>query len=115
MSKHSAKMGLPKRPTDPPSSLPDSKTRPTRYVRNGDDAHLVIGLSSQAVPWHVIAKVLNRPWGVDVKTMKRHYREELAMGRASILVAAYTRIIAAIDDPDGLNAAFFLLKRHEGC
>ena len=92
--------------------MPDPKTRPTRYVRNADDEHLVIGLSSQAVPWHVIAKVLNRPWGVDVKTMKRHYREELEMGRASILVAAYLCLNAAIDGPDGLTVAFFLLKRH---
>lgn len=116
MLKQNAKMGLPKCPAGP-SSLPPPKARPTRYVRNRDDEYLVVELSGAGVPLGAIAKVLNRPWGVDVKTLKRHYQLELQVGRARCLAAAYERILAAInspDDPDGLEAALFILDRHGG-
>ena len=96
--------------------------RPTRYHRNSADEFIVTVLAAERIPQEIIAKALNRPWGLSVETMIAHYPVELLAAKVSMLVLAYNRLLREIgngtlENPGtkaGVRAAMFLINRIGG-
>jgi hypothetical protein len=63
--------------------------RGIRYVPTEVDRYLVSCLSAEGFAEEVIARTLNRPHGVTVETLQRHYSRELIVGRADIMGRAH--------------------------
>ena len=95
--------------------------RNARYKRNSTDEFVVTILVGERVPETVIARAINKPWGLKIETMQRHYGVELAAGRSRLLALAYSRMLRDIgtskDNPgtnEGTRAAMFLINRLGG-
>lgn len=102
------------------AEIAEETAREARYQRNKTDEFIVAVLTGERVPQEVIAKALNRPWGVSVETMLRHYAREVAVGKATLLTLAYGRLLreigdGTVDNPGskaaGTRAAIFIVER----
>lgn len=88
--------------------------RNARYERNKADEFVVTALIAENVSHETIARAINRPWGVKVETLKRHYARELLTGKVDLLANAHLRVAATMANPahrDSTKAAMFMVGR----
>lgn len=85
-----------------------------RYQPNETDRFIVSALAQDAVPHEVIARVVNKPHGISVDSLRYHFERELLTGRADLLMRAHVRLAATLNDPghkDSAKVAMFFVER----
>jgi hypothetical protein len=110
-AKRKAPRGKARKPKPAPKTYHRRKPTGVPFVSTETQRSMASLLASEGYAKLAIARALH----IDVKTLNKHFEDEMENGRALLVTKGYKRLLADVDDLQsrgGTRAAMFLVTRH---